>query len=258
MTKIRFHIGVHKTATTHLQMTLGGCRLAPGTRYVPLKRLRRFLISPVRKGRPRLPWHRWYGGTWLFSDENVLGGSASVRRMYPQPAAALKYFTDCDLQIFMAVRSYETFLPSAWGERLWRHRFEPFEARLPQRRWPHVVTELQAELPGVPIHIWRYEDYQAHPDAIIRFYAADAITEFPPPMAERPKSGFSARAIAHLERHAGSYPGRKRIRQARERFPVGPAYPRFDPWSEEQKTALRAMYAEDIEQLRRCASVWQP
>lgn len=51
MTRTRFHIGAQKTATTHLQMTLRRCELAPGTRYMPLKRLRRLLTSRVRKGR---------------------------------------------------------------------------------------------------------------------------------------------------------------------------------------------------------------
>lgn len=258
MTRIRFHIGAHKTATTHLQMTLARCEMARGTRYVPLKRLRRFLTSPVRKGRPFLPWHRWYGGTWLFSDENILGNSSNVRRMYQEPAAALKYFRDCNLEIFMAVRSYDTFLPSAWAERLWRHPFEPFEANIPQRRWPDVIADLQADLPGVPIHVWCYEDYQAHAEAIIRFFADGGIVRFPPKLESRPKSGFSDRAIAQLNLYAGSYPGRLRIRQLRKRYPVGPEYPRFDPWTESQRSTLQAMYAEDIDWLKQRVEVWRP
>lgn len=258
MTRIRFHIGVHKTASTHLQMTLAGCRLAKGSRYVPLKRLRRFLISPVRKGRPFLPWHRFYRGTWLFSDENILGNSADVQRMYRRPAEALRYFTDGDLELFMAIRSYDSFLPSAWGERLWRHSFEPFEPTLPDRRWTDVVADLQAALPGVPIHMWRYEDYRDHANEIIRFYAAEAVESFPPPLASPPKSGFSAKAIAELSQYAGTYPGRRRIRRARERYPVGPEYPRFDPWSDEQKRKLQAMYAEDIEALKERVHFWLP
>lgn len=258
MTRIRFHIGAHKTATTHLQMTLARCSLAAGTRYVPLKRLRRLLTSPVRKRRPFLPWHRWYGGTWLFSDENILGNSSNVRRMYRDPAAALEYFADCELELFMAVRSYETFLPSAWAERLWRHRFEPFEAVVPGRRWTDIVADLQAALPGVPIHVWRYEDYQAHAESIIRFYADDAVVRFPPPLVTRPKSGFSADAIAELERCAGAYPGRRRIRRIRDRYPVGPGHPRFDPFSDEQKAVLREMYEQDLATLERWVDVWRP
>lgn len=258
MTRIRFHIGVHKTATTHLQMTLAGCRLANGTRYVPLKRLRRFLISPVRKGRPFLPWHRFYRGTWLFSDENILGNSSNVRRMYRRPAEALKYFADCDLELFMAIRSYESFLPSAWGERLWRHPFEPFEPVLPDRRWSEVVADLQAALPGVPIHMWRYEDYRDHAEDIIQRYAGGAVESFPPPLASPPKSGFSADAIAELSRYSGSYPGRRPIVRARKRYPVGAEHPRFDLWSDEQKRSLKAMYAEDVEALKQRVDFWTP
>lgn len=258
MTRIRFHIGAHKTATTHLQRTLARSRLAPGTCYVPLKRLRRLLTSPVRKGRPFFPWHRCYGGTWLFSDENILGNSINVRRMYREPASALKYFADCELELFLAIRSYETFLPSAWAERLWRHPFEPFEPAIPTRRWTDVIADLQSALPHVPIHVWRYEDYRSHAEAIIRFYADDAVQSLAPELAGRPKSGFSGRAIAELSEYAGRHPGRRRIRQIRRRFPVSEAFPRFDPWSAEQKATLQAMYAEDVAVLKRRVRFWTP
>jgi|GEM_PF-4905966 len=257
MTRIRFHIGAHKTATTHLQMTLAGCRLAPGTCYVPLKRLRRLLTTPVRKGRPFLPWHRWYRGTWLLSDENILGNSSNVRRMYEDPGRALQYFSDCRLELFMAIRSYDRFLPSAWAERLWRHPFEPFEPVIPRRRWTDVVADLQAALPGVPIHVWRYEDYQDQADSIIRAYSDGAVSAFSVRPSGRPKRGFSAKAIAHLSLYEGSYPGRLRIRQIRQRYPIGPEYPRFDPWSELQRAKLKAMYAEDVEALRDRVRFWQ-
>lgn len=258
MTRIRFHIGAHKTATTHLQMTLAGCQLVPGTRYVPLKRLRRLLTSPVRKGRPFLPWHRWYRGTWLLSDENILGNSSNVRRMYVEPGRALKYFSDCQLELFMAIRSYDSFLPSAWAERLWRHPFEHFEPVIPERRWTDVIADLQAALPGVAIHVWRHEDYRDHAEAIIDAYAGGAIRTFPQRPPGRPKRGFSARAIAHLSLYEGSHPGKLRIRQIHQRYPIGPEYPRFDPWSELQRAKLKAMYAEDVETLKDRVRFWQP
>lgn len=258
MTRIRFHIGAHKTATTHLQMTLAGCRLAAGTRYVPMKHLRRWLVSPIRKGRPHLPWHRWYRGTWLFSDENVLGTTADALRMYPDAAAALEYFADCELSLFLCVRSYDSFLPSAWGERLWHHAVEPFEPELPARRWPDLVGDLQDALPGVPIHVWRYEHYPEHAGAIARFFAGGAIERFPPRLASRPKSGFSARAVAELERFAGTRAGKRQLRRVRARYPVSDRYPPFDPWSEAQKRELRAMYRSDLERLAAMARLWQP
>lgn len=258
MTRIRFHIGAHKTATTHLQMTLARCKLAPGTRHVSLGRLRRTLTSRVRKGRRFLPWHRWWRGTWLFSDENILGTTAHALQMYPNPAAALKYFADCRLSIFLCIRSHETFLPSAWGERLWHHAVEPFRPGLPRRRWTDVVDDLQSALPGVPIHVWRYEDYRDHSRAIVRDYADGAIEHFPPTLGSRPKSGFSARAVAELQRHAGSKVGKRRLQAIRQRFPVSDAWPRFDPWSDAQKRTLDEMYAEDVAALKQRVDFWTP
>lgn len=258
MTRIRFHIGAHKTATTHLQMTLARCELARGTRYVPLKRLRRLLTSRVRKRRLVLPWHRWYRGTWLFSDENILGTTANALALYPDPAAALRYFADCELSIFLCVRHYETFLPSAWGERLWHHPVRPFRPVLPKRRWSDLVGDLQSALPDVPIRVWRYEDYREHAEAVIRYYAGGAVERLPGPLGARPKSGFSDRAVAELERHAGLKVGKGGLRAIRERFPVSDEYPRFDPWSEEQKRELGEMYAEDLAALEERVEVWRP
>lgn len=258
MTRIRFHIGAHKTATTHLQMTLARSRLAAGTRYVPLVRLRRLLTSRVRKRRLIVPWHRWYSGTWLFSDENILGTTADGLRMYPHAAAALKYFSDCDLSVYLCVRGYDSFLPSAWGERLWHHEFQPFEPEIPRRRWTDLVADLQSALPQVPIHVWRYEDYTVHSRAIIRDYADGAIERFPPPLHSRPKSGFSTRAVAELEQYTGSKIGKRHLESVRERFPVSKAYPRFDPWSDEQKNRLSDMYAEDLAELQERVDLWRP
>ncbi|MFU8822134.1 MAG: hypothetical protein ACNA8G_11325 [Gammaproteobacteria bacterium] len=258
MTRIRFHIGAHKTASTHLQMTLAGCSFAPGTRYVPLKRLRMTLTSPVRKCRPRLPWHRWHGGSWLFSDENILGTTRGGLRMYPEPARALRYFLDCELSIFLCVRRYDTFLASAYGESLWRHPYRPFEAALPTRRWPDVIRDLQRDLPGVPVHVWRYEDYRENARSIMQFYAGDAITDFGAPLRQDPKSGFSGRAVEAMARFSDARPRKAEVLRLREGFPIGAEYPRFDPWSAEQRARLEAMYAEDLAVIDGIATLWTP
>lgn len=258
MTRIRFHIGAHKTATTHLQMTLSGCSFAAGTRYVPLKRLRMTLTSPVRKRRPRLPWHRWHAGTWLFSDENILGTTENALRMYPDPAHALRYFLDCELSIFICVRRYDTFLASAYGERLWRHPFRPFAAEPPSRRWPDIIRDLHRDLPGAPVHAWRYEDYREHARPIMEFYAGGAITAFGAPLRQDPKSGFSGRAVAELARFGPSRPGKAQVLRIRAAFPIGAEYPRFNPWSGGQQERLREMYEEDLATLEGLVDFWRP
>jgi len=258
MTTIRFHIGAHKTASTHLQMTLSRCTFRPGTRYVPLKRLRHTLITPVRKSRPRLPWHRWYSGTWLFSDENVLGTTANGLALYPDPAKALRYFQGCQLSVFLCVRAYDTFLASAWGERLWHHQYQPFIAELPTRRWSDLVRDLRRDLPGTAIHAWCYEDYRENMQQVAQFYAGNTISAFGEPVAQNPKSGFSARAVEELSRSDDRRPRKSCILQVREQFPVSDQYPRFDPWNSEQKAQLGAMYQEDLQVIADIAELWRP
>jgi hypothetical protein len=258
MTRIRFHIGAHKTATTHLQMTLAGCAFRSGMRYVPLNRLRMTLTSPVRKNRLHLPWHRWYDGTWLFSDENILGTTANGLHMYPDPAHALRYFRDCELRVFLCVRSYDTFLASAYGERLWRHPCQPFPGELPARRWTDMVADLQHGLPGIPIYIWRYEDYRAHARAIAQFYADDGITAFGEQLKQEPKSGFSGRAVSEMARFRRRRPRKFEVLRVRKKFPIGPDYPRFNPWTDEQEARLREMYKQDLAVLEGMATLWKP
>lgn len=258
MATIRFHIGAHKTASTHLQMTLARARLREGTRYVPLRRLRRTLISPVRKHRPRLPWHRWYGGTWLFSDENVLGTTRDALQMYPDPARALRYFLDSGLSVFLCVRHYDTFLASAHSESLWRNPYRPFPAEPPQRRWPEVVSDLQRALPGVPVHLWCYEDYREHAQAVAQYFADGAIENFGAPLAEDPKSGFSARAVAEMTHFSKRRPRKAEVLALRARYPIGPDSPRFDPWTPAQRATMREMYEEDLLRLAGMVEFWRP
>jgi hypothetical protein len=258
MTRIHFHIGAHKTASTHFQMTLAKCSFRPGLRYVPLEFLRMTLTSPVRKHRPRLPWHRWYDGTWLFSDENILGTTANALSMYPDPAQALRYFSDCDLHVFLCVRSYDTFLASAYGERLWRHPFQPFPGKLPVRRWPDIVRDLQTALPESPIHIWRYEDYRDHAASILQFYSDNGIIRFGNPLRHHPKSGFSGRTVTEMSRFAWRRPLKFEVQRLRAAFPIGPEYPRFNPWKEEEEGYLREIYARDLAVLEEMAMVWKP
>lgn len=106
---------------------------------------------------------------------------------------------------------------------------------LPACRWTDLDDDLQSVLPGIPIHVWRYEDYRQHAEAIIRYYADDAIERFAPPTASRPKSGFPARGVAELQRFASKKVGKRHLHEIRERLPVSDADPRFDPWSEAQK-----------------------
>lgn len=258
MTHIRFHIGAHKTASTHLQMTLARCAFRPGIRYVPLNFLRMTLTSPVRRRRPRLPWHRWYSGTWLFSDENILGTTENGLRMYHDPAHALRYFNDCGLSVFLCVRSYDTFLASAYGERLWRHPYRPFSRKLPVRRWPGLVRDLRHALPDAPIHIWRYEDYRAHFRAIAQFYTDNGIIAFGDPLKHNPKSGFSEQAVAEMSRFNRRRPRKYEVLRVREKFPIGPKYPRFNPWTDEQEAHLRGMYEKDLGVLEGMAVLWKP
>jgi len=258
MPKIRFHIGAHKTATTHQQQVLGSSSFHPGTRFVPLSLLRRTLTSPVRRSRPHLPWHRWYNGVWLLSDENMLGTTADALAIYPEAAPALRHFLDCDLQVFLSVRRYDNFLASAYGERLWRHPFRPFPGSLPTRRWPDLVRDLQQQVPGVPIAVWQYEHYRQHQSDIMQFYAGQSIECLGKSRDSAPKSAFSTAAVNAMTTFSEIRPRRHQVERIRDRYPVDAQNPPFDPWTPAQRQQLHEWYNEDLLQLAGMVELWQP
>jgi hypothetical protein len=97
--------------------------------------------------------------------------------------------------------------------------------------------------------VWQYEDFATHADAIIRRLAFDVDWPISPASgrsAQRPS--MSAKAFDVLatvaDRHGRDTAG-VLVKFVDEGLPKSDLYPAFDPWDNEEKARLQAMYRAD-------------
>lgn len=286
----RIHLGAHKTATTHLQETLEAMRsglsedgvdfianrdlrkqglarslLKPGLAqaYVPLLRrsaMQRVLaqdLAPLRSGAP----------TVVLSEENLLG---SVRRVfsgaiYPRAEISVAMLAnlarEAQLTFFLSIRSFDKFLPSAYAEALkWgpppEGGFDGVRRAAAASRpsWFGFFERLRIAADGVPIRIWRQEDYRDHKTEILGAVCGCAIhtlPELPDPVWT---SSPSAQAIARAEALPDTLAGRARWRAVKAAYATtAPDQPPFAPFSRTEQDTLHAAYETDLERIERRA-----
>ena len=285
ITDWRIHIGAHKTATTHVQETLALMRpelVAQGVDFIPNLLLRQGGIA-VALGRKRL-WKRVpplrgpmvrrvlaehldplrAGPTrMVFSEEKLIGGSQHVfsEPIYPQvqrvTALLATLAPRSRVTLYLSIRSFDTQLPSAYVQELKvmpvpGGGFEAIRRRVLARppSWFDMVRRIRAAAPGVPLKVWRQEDYRDHAPAILAgLCGLEALG--PLPAIEDPAWTRSPdlAAIQAAEALPATMPEPERRARVREIFKQAGDGARFQPWSAEEKAQLRAAYAADIERI---------
>ena len=285
ITNWRIHIGAHKTATTHVQETLALMRpelVARGVDFIPNQLLRRGGIA-VALGRRRL-WKRLpplrarmvrrlltehldplRAGptTMVFSEEKLLGGSQHVfsEPIYPQveriTALLATLGSRADVTFFLSIRSFDTQLPSAYVQELKVLRpvaggFDVIRRRVLARppSWFDMVCRIRAAAPGIPLRVWRQEDYRGNAPAILAgLCGLDAVG--PLPEIEDPAWTRSPdlAAIEAAEALPAAMPEAERRARVREIFAASGDGARFQPFSGEERSLLQASYADDLEKI---------
>ncbi|MSU91062.1 hypothetical protein GE300_15845 [Rhodobacteraceae bacterium 2CG4] len=283
--EIRLHLGAHRTGTTRLQQELRRradhletrgiavawpLQLRPETdwgfaalaclpvlgRHVSCETVRRLAATraaALARGRRRL----------VISEENYAGGiDRMVRRgvLYPDIAARAALlappFRDDPLTVLFSVRGYAGMFASLYAQMARRRpapgfdRLKPRMLALP-RRWPAILAELAAAFPQAQVLVWPFEDMPGNGLQAVRLLLGErdvaAVDEDLPAVYSSP----TAPAIARLNRMRRP---EERTRAARRAviaaFPPG-EHPPFRPWTENERAALDAAYAEDLAALRR-------
>ena len=283
----RIHVGAHKTATTHLQETLTLVRdglARRGVDFIPNPLVRETgLARRLWERRPiaRLPFvgpaHmrdaigatveplRLGPGVVVLSEENVIGRPEQIfaEPFYPQVAQTVGRLASlagrAELVLFLSIRGYDSFLPSAYAEHL-KHSapppggFEGMRARLVARppSWHDLVRRIRAAAPGASLRIWRQEDYRANDAAIM-----EAVCGCPlPPLPEISDPNWtrspSASAIAEAEGIPPGLPHAERLARVRDIYLASdPGSDRFRPFSAAERQSLRAAYEADLERIAR-------
>lgn len=204
------HVGVHKTATTHLQdqlevlrpaLATAGVGLATPDQLRPVRaldlRLRRAKVwlggAPMRReieGRlarrtPLLP-------RMILSEEDILGPAAAplAPLIYPRAGFRLRALASALVArdgggIWLSVRSLDRFLPAAYATAL-KHGALPFDSAALKARalaappdWSILVARLCRAAPGVPLTVWDYADYRTNTHAIITDLTGVALAGMP-------------------------------------------------------------------------------
>jgi hypothetical protein len=283
----RIHIGAHKTATTHLQETLAlvrGGLAERGVDFIPNRLVRKHGLAVQlwkRQLIARLPFvgsaHmrdaieaiieplRLGPEVVVLSEENILGRPDQVfeEPFYPQVGQTVGRLASlaarAELELFLSIRSYDTFLPSAYAEHL-KHTapppggFEGMRERLVERppSWYDLVRRIRAAAPMARLRIWRQEDYRANDAAIMAALCGCRL----PPLPEISDPSWtrspSASAIAEAEKLPAHLSHAERRALVRGIYAASdPASDRFRPFAPPERQRLRAAYEADLGRIDR-------
>ena len=285
ITSWRIHIGAHKTATTHLQETLAAIRpvlVERGVDFIPNPELRRSGFAKALAH--RLTWNRVPPlrgpmvrrvvarhldplragpATLVLSEEKLIGGSQQIfaEPIYPRMQRIIALLATlgrrAEVTLFLSIRSFDTQLPSAYVQEL-RYMppiaggFDNVKRRVLKRppSWFELVRRIRAAAPGVPLRVWRQEDYRQNTAAILA--ALTGIGELGPlPEVDDPSwtKSPSLEAIRAVEA-LPAMPEAERREQARAIFRDDDGEgARFRPFDPEERALLQARYAADLERI---------
>ncbi len=283
---VAFHIGAHKTATSHLQRSLlkASDALADvGVRYygpdyfrlpgraIPrlfglntdkdpakVKRSPQDQLRLMRKGASRL----------VLSEENYVGVLNSPRRLpvksrYPDAAGrvgALAKVMGRDIDVFVCLRRPTAFINSAYCQMLMGGRVMPM-ARYKDINptdgidWLDLMRRLR-HAPGIgELTVWRYEDYTPLFNDICAGLVGADHGHLVTPLPRRIHVGLSSPAVAEvLHRHAQG-DGKEMGFAARKILPIEEGYPPFDGFTQDEHSASKQVYDDQIAAIAAMAGV---
>ena len=276
----RLHLGVHKTATTHIQELLKaaqGSLAEVGTDVVPMEVLRKERIPDLRLRNPHallggsllrgqltraLAPHLTGKSTLVMSNEDWMGASeeALAPVTYPKASRRLGAFLSAvprhaSMHLFLAVRRWDAFLPAAYSTAIKNlelpFAFEAVRARVMAETpdWSDVVARVLRAAPRAELTVWPYESYRAKGTEIfsaITGHSFEVLPDLPPPVATRTPTQAAISAIEALPKGLSRGERRKRTFEIWEE--TDPAKDgKFAPFSEADQTVLAARYTQQLE-----------
>lgn len=283
---IAFHVGAHKTATTHLQKTIKratdaiadkGVRFygpehfrLPGRTIPALFGFQAGLIpDPARRGpREQLAALAKDAHRLVISEENFIGPLNSpkglgLRHRYRPAGERMARFAASvgqNVDVFLAVRRPTTFMSSAYCQMLLGGQVRHLGLYLRRNPltsvdWLGLVQDLRTTKGVGQITVWRYEDYRALFPRIVAAMLGEAAARHVP-VVDRPiNTGLSAAAVAEVL-HRGETPDLPEIaRRVRALLPVEDGYSRFDAFTPEEHAMSEQHYAAQVAAIARIPGV---
>lgn len=286
---VRVYLGAHKTASTHLQDMMvhhratlanhgttvshpgylrGASGWLAGFYDAVAQHQATGTIDDALRARLRLPLVA--GHDWLMSDENILGtareatGQGSLYAWAPPRFHTLRdLFPDRRVEAFMALRSYDAFFASMYGEVVRNNGFLPWaefragiDAVQPAWSWLPTVEALVAAFGEDRVTLWDFADFAALQPQLVALLSGIAdsqplIDSFP---VQTTRPSLSARTIdmlGELSTAIGPEAALKLTEPINDRYSQASGNPRFQPYDAAEAAALRARYAADLAEIRR-------
>ncbi|WP_322890545.1 MULTISPECIES: hypothetical protein [unclassified Yoonia] len=267
---VAFHIGAHKTATSHLQRSIrmqASALAARGVHWFGPDRLRQPRQSvPALLGidEGQAPSNQFTSlcqtaERIVFSEENYIGVLNVARRRpvtsrYPDAAmriSAVAQAVGRDVDVCLAIRRPTGFLNGAYCQQLMGGIVTPMAQyrkmnALASVDWADLVARLRAA-PGVgQLVVWCFEDYAAHFPAICAALLGPAAAGLVQPIDRYIHRSLSAAAVAEVLHRHGSAGLADLGMAARRVLPVEEGYPAFDGFSPAEHAAGDAAYRTQI------------
>jgi hypothetical protein len=272
----RLHLGVHKTATTHLQDTLAlhhDALAERGIDYIPMPIIRANRIPDLR----RRNWRAWVGGAPLraevnrkiaphrsgrdvvvMSAEDWVGSCHDLLAPVPYPRAARRLGAlgalagDARLTFYLSIRSWDTILPAAYATVLrfeaYPGGFEPIRKRVVNKppSWVDLVDRIRAAAPKADVRLWDYESYRERSGEIMEALCGcdlGALPDVPVPVRTQTPT---ASAITAAEQLDPSLPFLERWAHVMAIFTksISKGGAKYAPFSEYDRSILLEAYEE--------------
>ncbi len=161
--------------------------------------------------------------------------------------------------MFCAIRSYDTFLSSAYCEGIRNlSTYVPFEEMREKlhwgrMQWPHLIDSFEDNLRPDRTLLWRFEDFRNNNDRILdalTFESSMTLAQPEGKNAEYPS--YSKQTIDTLDVIAtrmGIEVANKLIPAIANTFPKGDAYEAFNPWGSNEQKLMRRLYEQDCQMI---------
>lgn len=207
----------------------------------------------------------------ILSDENMPGHCGQCVRkgaLYHRRDVLLPIFADHIpypvREVHLALRNYADFFASAYIEFLrsasGEHVFSDIQMKravlshLPS--WTGYVGLVRDCFPGARLMLWRHEDFGALSGQVIAGLIGPGIDpgSLVSPKRERGRPSASHRAVQEIlseaERTGGAAAMARRV-EIQEKYPRGPDWPAYDPWTAAERAHLTGLYERDLAEIRR-------